>query len=79
MNGNGRVVFIAWRDDGLEMQPVAADGRLVLFPTLGEAKMASGPLGVGSPTRRTRIPEMCQRWGLGIPVTNGDYDEPERT
>ena len=57
MNGNGRVVFVAWRDDGLEMQPVSADGRLILFPSLGEAKMASGPLGVSSPTPRARIPQ----------------------
>jgi hypothetical protein len=72
------IVYIAYREDGHEMTPVARGGRLATFETLEAAKAASGALGVAAPTTLDQVARLCRRHGLGLPKPTKKEEDDER-
>lgn len=68
------VVFVAYRDIGETMAPVASGGRLVLFQDLDQARAAAGVLGVASPQDPATLPSLARRHGLTVPAATGGGD-----
>ena len=74
-NGDGAILFVAYRDTGAGMTPAAIDGRLAVFDDLNEARASAGALGVAAPVHRARLVELCRQHNLGLPA-RGRRGEP---